>query len=125
MTDPQATAAVKPFPPVLYRWAVMVIISLAMFGNYYVYDSIAPIADRQVHDCLWWYLCGRGRAQRNLLRTVRHVDSSCASRYRLRAADCGNHHRACEVVQGQRAEFRVRAQPNDCPTWVRGGRQLS
>jgi MFS family permease len=45
MTDPQAAAAVKPAPPVMYRWAVMVIISLAMFGNYYVYDSIAPIAD--------------------------------------------------------------------------------
>ena len=32
-------------PPTVYRWTVLVVISLAMFGNYYVYDSIAPIAD--------------------------------------------------------------------------------
>lgn len=32
-------------PSRLYRWIVLVFISLAMFGNYYVYDSIAPIAD--------------------------------------------------------------------------------
>jgi MFS family permease len=32
-------------PPPVYRWLVLVVISLAMFGNYYVYDSIAPIAD--------------------------------------------------------------------------------
>jgi MFS family permease len=29
----------------LYRWSVLVFISLAMFGNYYVYDSISPLAD--------------------------------------------------------------------------------
>jgi MFS family permease len=27
------------------RWAVLFFVSLAMFGNYYVYDSIAPLAD--------------------------------------------------------------------------------
>jgi MFS family permease len=32
-------------PSSFYRWTVLVIISIAMFGNYYVYDSIAPIAD--------------------------------------------------------------------------------
>src|ERR1022692_519309 len=32
-------------PSRLYRWIVLVFISLAMFGNYYVYDCIAPIAD--------------------------------------------------------------------------------
>ncbi len=31
--------------PSWYRWVVLLFISLAMFGNYYVYDSIAPIAD--------------------------------------------------------------------------------
>jgi MFS family permease len=41
MTDPVAT----PQPSPRFRWAVLVMISLAMFGNYYVYDSIAPIAD--------------------------------------------------------------------------------
>jgi len=46
MTDAQAAnGTAKSSPPVMFRWAVMVIISLAMFGNYYVYDSIAPIAD--------------------------------------------------------------------------------
>ena len=32
-------------PPARVRWAVLVAISVAMFGNYYVYDSIAPLAD--------------------------------------------------------------------------------
>ena len=44
MNDAQA-AALKPPPPMAYRWAVLFVVSLAMFGNYYVYDSIAPIAD--------------------------------------------------------------------------------
>ena len=28
-----------------YRWLVLVVASMAMFGNYYVYDSLAPISD--------------------------------------------------------------------------------
>lgn len=32
-------------PSPFYRWMVLFFVSLAMFGNYYVYDSIAPIAD--------------------------------------------------------------------------------
>jgi MFS family permease len=44
MTDsPSTTTAPQPSP--MYRWVVLVVISLAMFANYYVYDSIAPIAD--------------------------------------------------------------------------------
>ena len=35
----------KPDAPPLLRWTVLVFISLAMFGNYYVYDSISPLAD--------------------------------------------------------------------------------
>jgi MFS family permease len=35
----------KPPPPAVFRWAVLVVISLAMFGNYYVYDAISPLAD--------------------------------------------------------------------------------
>ena len=35
----------KSPPPAIWRWAVLVAISVAMFGNYYVYDSIAPVAD--------------------------------------------------------------------------------
>jgi len=44
MTDPRVeTEAPQPSP--MYRWVVLIVISLAMFANYYVYDSIAPIAD--------------------------------------------------------------------------------
>lgn len=32
-------------PPVFLRWFVLSVISIAMFGNYYVYDSISPLAD--------------------------------------------------------------------------------
>lgn len=32
-------------PPPAVRWGVLVFVSVAMFGNYYVYDSIAPLAD--------------------------------------------------------------------------------
>jgi MFS family permease len=35
----------KIVPPRSYRWLVLVLISLAMFGNYYIYDSISPLAD--------------------------------------------------------------------------------
>lgn len=40
-----AISAEKPPPPAWYRWTVLVVISLAMFGNYYVYDAISPVAD--------------------------------------------------------------------------------
>jgi MFS family permease len=43
MADP--TPAARPRPTRLYRWLVLVFISLAMFGNYYVYDCISPLAD--------------------------------------------------------------------------------
>lgn len=35
----------KPEPKGILRWLVLIIISFAMFGNYYVYDSISPLAD--------------------------------------------------------------------------------
>jgi MFS family permease len=34
-----------PQPPRSYRWTVLILISLAMFGNYYIYDSVSPLAD--------------------------------------------------------------------------------
>jgi MFS family permease len=34
----------KKAPPEFYRWAVLFFISLSMFGNYYIYDSISPVA---------------------------------------------------------------------------------
>lgn len=40
-TDPNR----RPEPPRTYRWIVLIFISLAMFGNYYIYDSISPLAD--------------------------------------------------------------------------------
>jgi MFS family permease len=32
-------------PPASSRWTVLILVSVAMFGNYYVYDSIGPLAD--------------------------------------------------------------------------------
>ncbi len=34
-----------PAPPASIRWTVLLLISVAMFGNYYAYDSIGPLAD--------------------------------------------------------------------------------
>ncbi|HEY9123042.1 MAG TPA: MFS transporter [Bacteroidales bacterium] len=31
--------------PFLVRWVILIIISVAMMGNYYIYDSISPLAD--------------------------------------------------------------------------------
>ncbi len=42
MTDAVDT---RPPPPGYYRWAVLLVASLAMAGNYYVYDAISPLAD--------------------------------------------------------------------------------
>jgi len=39
------TVSAPPAPPPSVRWLVLLFTSLAMFGNYYVYDSIAPLAD--------------------------------------------------------------------------------
>ena len=36
---------VKTEPTNFIRWTVLLLISLAMFGNYYIYDSISPLAD--------------------------------------------------------------------------------
>ena len=43
MTD-QTPAAAAAATTRFYRWLVLVFISLAMFGNYYVYDCIGPLA---------------------------------------------------------------------------------
>ncbi len=38
-------AAAQTAPPKRYAWWVLLFVSLAMFGNYYVYDCISPLAD--------------------------------------------------------------------------------
>lgn len=38
-------AFTKPEPPAILRWTVLIVVSLAMFGNYYLYDCISPLAD--------------------------------------------------------------------------------
>ena len=35
----------KPQPSTILRWSALLLISLAMMGNYYIYDSISPLAD--------------------------------------------------------------------------------
>jgi len=42
ITNPALT--LKKDPPAWFRWLVLIFISLAMFGNYYIYDSISPLA---------------------------------------------------------------------------------
>jgi MFS family permease len=39
------TISAKPAPPAILKWIVLLFISLAMCGNYYIYDSISPLAD--------------------------------------------------------------------------------
>ena len=35
----------RPEPSRFYRWAVLIVVSLAVFGSYYVYDVLSPLAD--------------------------------------------------------------------------------
>ncbi len=44
--DSVINEAIKKEPSASYRWMVLVFLSLAMFGNYYVYDSISLVADQ-------------------------------------------------------------------------------
>jgi len=39
------TETARPEPTPLYRWLVLIFVSLAMFGSYYVYDALSPLAD--------------------------------------------------------------------------------
>ncbi len=45
MSDNTSSAPLKPQPTAFMRWLALILISLAMFGNYYIYDSISPLAD--------------------------------------------------------------------------------
>lgn len=44
-SPPPPELKVRPAPPSSLRWLVLVVISFAMFGNYYAYDAISPVAD--------------------------------------------------------------------------------
>ena len=45
MSDPStAPAEVRPPPPAVYRWLVLGACSLAMFGCYYTFDALYPVA---------------------------------------------------------------------------------
>jgi MFS family permease len=37
--------AARPEPSRFYRWMVLIALSLAMFGSYYAYDALSPLAD--------------------------------------------------------------------------------
>ncbi len=39
------TEGVRPEPSRIYRWLVLIFVSLAMFGSYYAYDALSPLAD--------------------------------------------------------------------------------
>ena len=39
------TETARPEPSPLYRWLVLIFVSLAMFGSYYAYDALSPLAD--------------------------------------------------------------------------------
>lgn len=45
MIDQTANEKLLREPSRFLRWSVLTFISLAMFGNYYIYDSISPLAD--------------------------------------------------------------------------------
>ena len=44
MSDAQYTRESRPEPTKFYRWLVLIFLSLAMFGNYYFYDALEPLA---------------------------------------------------------------------------------
>src|ERR1017187_7738522 len=52
MTETVRPELVRPEPSRMYRWLVLIFVSLAMFGSYYVYDALSPLADvlkQQLH----------------------------------------------------------------------------
>jgi MFS family permease len=43
MSDSAVPVESHPQPSQMYRWMVLIFVSLAQFGNYYIYDSINPL----------------------------------------------------------------------------------
>jgi MFS family permease len=46
MSDQNSPTLTAKEPTTVYRWVVLVFLSVAMFGNYYVFDSISLVADQ-------------------------------------------------------------------------------
>ena len=46
MSDTSEPALSLKEPTTLYRWSILLFLSIAMFGNYYVFDSISLVADK-------------------------------------------------------------------------------
>ena len=44
MSVAQTARESRPAPTKFYRWLVLMFLSLAMFGNYYFYDALEPLA---------------------------------------------------------------------------------
>src|SRR5271166_5579916 len=52
MSVTETVVDTRPQPSKMYRWLVLLFVSLAMFGNYYFYDALSPLADllvKQLH----------------------------------------------------------------------------
>jgi MFS family permease len=45
MSQSASPVVQRPAPSKFYRWAVLIFVSLAMFGSYYAYDALSPVAD--------------------------------------------------------------------------------
>ena len=90
--EPESTL---PPPPPAYRWVVLVIISLAMFGNYYVYDAVSPIADL-LQDQLGFSDSNIGLLERDLQRSQH-----------LHGAHRRHHHRPDRRQEGDAAVRRA------------------
>ena len=43
MTAPAQLESIRPEPSRLYRWIVLLFVSLAMGSSHYIYDSINPL----------------------------------------------------------------------------------
>ena len=46
MNNPATADIMKKEPSAFYRWMVLLFLSIAMYGNYYVFDSISLVADQ-------------------------------------------------------------------------------
>jgi len=52
MSQAQPMADFRPEPSKMYRWLVLIVVSLPMFGSYYFYDALEPLAkllQQQLH----------------------------------------------------------------------------